>query len=100
MLRAILNIAHSSDPSAICTTEDSSGCFDAVSDDPALAVLALRCKSRYRTFEAVKRVPLTCCNYIKAFVVVVAANFTFRHVRASSIGAIYRSHLETKRCRF
>jgi hypothetical protein len=66
------------------TTEDSSVSFDAVTNDPAVAMRANRRQCMDRAFEAVEGVTLSAHYDFKRLVVFVFANFACRHTQIRS----------------
>jgi hypothetical protein len=69
-------------PCAACTVrtaEHFARRFNAMADDPALAMLAWRCQRVYCAFKAVKRVSFPRHGHLHALVIVVSAYFAFRH---------------------
>jgi hypothetical protein len=78
-LRAIRNSADTGFHRAMRAAEDFAVAFDAMSDDPAAAVVALGRQGVNRTFEAVKRMRFTRHHHFEAFVVVISTNFTLCH---------------------
>jgi hypothetical protein len=65
--------------------EDFPAGFNAVSDNFAAAVLALRRHHRDRALEAVERMHPAVLRQLEGFIVVVAAEFTFSHRLSSAI---------------
>ena len=63
------------------TTEDFSIRFDAVADDTATAVRANRRQCVNCALEAIEDVTLAANDYFKRLVVLVFANFAFRHTQ-------------------
>ena len=63
------------------TTEDFSVRFDAVTDNTAAAVGANRCKRVDCALEAIKGVTLSAHDDFKRLVIIVLANFAFRHTQ-------------------
>jgi hypothetical protein len=59
--------------------EDFAALLDPVPDDPAMAVRANRRECVDRAFEAIKSVALAGNDYLKRLVIVIFANFAFRH---------------------
>ena len=64
---------------AVDATEHLSIRFNAVSDDPAIAMRANRRQRVNRAFEAVERVVLPANDYFKRLVIFIFANFAGRH---------------------
>lgn len=63
-------------------TEDLSIRFNAVSDNPAIAMRANWRERVDRAFEAVKRVVLPANDYFKRFVIFIFANFAGSHIES------------------
>ena len=63
------------------TTEDLSVRFDAVADDTAIAVRANRRQRVDCALEAIKDVALSAHDHFKRLVIIVLANFAFRHTQ-------------------
>jgi hypothetical protein len=61
------------------TTEDFSIRFDAVADDTAIAVRANRRQRVDCALEAVESVTLSAHDHFKRLVIIVLADFAFRH---------------------
>ena len=70
------------------TAEESAAALDAVTDHLASAVLAHGRQLMNRAFKAVEDVPVTSRDHLKAEMVIVAADFTFRHGSKTSRGSI------------
>lgn len=66
------------------TAIEFAGCFDAVADDAALAMVALRSHGMYRTFKTVEGAALVAPLDRKRLVVVIAANGADCHDEISS----------------
>jgi len=79
ILDAVLESFHARHLGAARTTEESSVVFDAVTDDPAAAVSALWRQGMNGAFERVEYVSFAFHRDGERFVVIVAADFTFRH---------------------
>src|SRR5215212_7050777 len=69
--------------------------FNAVTDHFAAALRATRCERVNRAFEAVKDMGLALSLYFEALVVIVPADFTFRH---SPPSPVRRSLKQTVSC--
>jgi hypothetical protein len=67
-------------PSTVRTAENFPASFNTVPDNPATAVIALRCERVYGTFETVERMTLAFETYLNALVVIISANLALRHV--------------------
>ena len=78
-LNAVLESLYTGHLSAARTTEEGAVAFDAVTDDPAAAVRALWCQGVDGALEGVEYVSLALHGDGERFVVIVAADFTFRH---------------------
>src|SRR5690348_10657497 len=78
-LRAIRNSAHAGFHRAMRATEDFAVAFDAMSDDPAAAVVALGGQGVNCAFEAVERVRFARHHHFEALVVVISTNFALCH---------------------
>jgi hypothetical protein len=76
------------------TTEDFAVRFDAVPDDAAIAVWANRRQRVDRALEAVEGVTLSAHDYFKRLVILVFANFAFRHTQ------FVRARGGSRRCLF
>ena len=63
------------------TTEDFAFRFDAVADDAAIAMRANRREHVDCALEAVEDVTFSAHDYFKRFVILVFANFAFRHTQ-------------------
>jgi hypothetical protein len=63
------------------TTEDFALRFDAVADDTAIAMRANRRQRVDCALEAVEDVTFAAHHYLKRFVILVFANFAFRHIQ-------------------
>jgi hypothetical protein len=61
--------------------EDFAALLDAMSDDPAMAVRTNRRERVDRAFEAIKGVLLASDDHLKRLVIVIFANFAFRHTK-------------------
>jgi hypothetical protein len=68
-------------------TEDLSIGFDAMSDDPAVAVRANRCQRMDRAFEAIEGVMLAGNDYFKRLVIFIFTNFACSHTTSISRAA-------------
>jgi hypothetical protein len=66
---------------AMDATENLSVRFDAVSDDPAVAMRANRCQRVDRALEAVEGVVLPTDDYFERLVILIFANFTCSHTQ-------------------
>ena len=82
------------------TTEDFALRFDAVADDTAIAVRANRRQRVDCALEAVEDVTLSSHDYFKRLVILVFANFAFRHTqfvraRGGSRGCLFMFSNET-----
>jgi hypothetical protein len=78
---------------AVDAAEDLSVGFNAMPDNPAVAVRANRSQRVDRALEAVERVALSTNHYFKRFVIFVFANFACSHninlSRAVSFAAVF-----------
>ena len=63
------------------TTKDLSVRFDAMADDTAIAVRAPRRQGMDCALEAIKDVALSAHDDFKRLVIIVLANFAYRHTR-------------------
>ena len=63
------------------TTEDFSVCFNAMADDTAIAVRANRRQRVDCALEAIKGVTLSAHDDFKRLVIIVLADFAFRHTQ-------------------
>jgi hypothetical protein len=66
---------------AMDATENLSVRFDAMSDDPAVAMRANRRQRVDRALEAVEGVMLPANDYFERLVILILANFTCSHTR-------------------
>jgi len=78
-LSAIFQIRFPGSARAVDTAEDLLVCFNAVSDDSAMAVRANRRQRVDRALEAVERVMLAGNDHFKRLVIFVFANFACSH---------------------
>jgi hypothetical protein len=79
-LAAIAQLGFAAFPRAICAAKDSAAArFHTVSDDLAATMLALRSEHLNRTFKTIEHVSLAPSSDLEGFVVVVTAQFAFRH---------------------
>ena len=76
---AIFQFRSAGSARAVDATENLSIRFNAVSDDPAMAMRANWRERVNRAFEAVERVRHTVHDHLKRLVVVVSAGFAFGH---------------------
>jgi hypothetical protein len=76
------------------TTEDFAIRFDAVANDTAIAVRANRRQRVDCALEAVEDVTLSGHDYFKRLVILVFANFAFRHTQ------FVRARGGSRRCKF
>ena len=65
--------------SAVCAAVDLSVGFNAVPDNPAVAVRANRRQRMDRALEAVEGVPFSTNDYLKRLVIFIFANFACSH---------------------
>jgi len=79
---------------AIDTTEDFSVCFNAVADDTAIAVRANRRQRVNCALEAIERLALSAHDDFKRLVIIVLADFAFRHTQ------FVRARGGSRRCLF
>ena len=78
-LRAIFQVRASLGARAVHATEHLAVLLHAVSHDPASAMRARRRDCVDRAFEAVEDVASSAGDYLEALVIVVSADFAFRH---------------------
>ncbi len=76
---AIFQFRSAGSARAVDATENLSIRFNAVSDDPAIAMRANRRERVDRAFEAVERVVLPANDYFKRLVIFIFANFAASH---------------------
>ena len=76
---AIFQFRSAGSARAVDATENLSIRFNAVSDDPAMAMRANWRERVNRAFEAVERVVLPANDYFKRLVIFIFANFAGRH---------------------
>jgi hypothetical protein len=74
------------------TEQDPGLALDAVSDDPAAAMIARRRERVYCAFKTVERMRRSAHRYLKDFVILVATDFASTHVLFTS------AHLTCNRC--
>ena len=80
-LSAVLQLRCAGRACAVDTTEDFSVRFDAVADDTAIAVRANRRQRVDCALEAIERVTLSAHDDFKRLVIIVLADFAFRHTQ-------------------
>ena len=80
-LNAVLQLRCAGRACAVDTTEDFSVRFDAVADDTAIAVRANRRQRVNCALEAIEGVTLSAHDDFKRLVIIVLANFAFRHTQ-------------------
>jgi hypothetical protein len=78
-LGAIFQIRFPGSARTMDAAEDLSVCFNAVSDDSAVAMRTNRRQRVYRALEAVERVMLAGNDHFKRLVIFVFANFACSH---------------------
>jgi len=78
----VFDVAHSRLARTIGAAEERVLSFDAMPDNPASAVIASRSEFVDRTLEAVERMARTSSNYLEGQVIIVAADFTLRHLNS------------------
>jgi hypothetical protein len=78
-LNAILQLRCAGLACAVDTAEDFFVRFDAVADDTAVTVRANRRKRVDRTLEAIEGVTLSAHDDFKRLVIIILANFAYRH---------------------
>jgi len=93
-LSAILQLRCARCACAIDTTEDLAVRLDAVVNDTAIAVPALRRQRVDCALETVEDVTLSAHDYLKGLVILVLANFAFRHTQ------FVRAKGSARRCLF
>jgi hypothetical protein len=91
-LNAIFQLRFASRARAVDAAEDLSVCFDAVSDDSAVAVRANRRQRVDCALEAVEGVMLTANDYFERLVIFILANFACSHTQ------IFRAPWVARRC--
>jgi len=80
-LGAVLQLRFAGRARAVDATENLSVRFDAMSDDPAVAMRANRCQRVDRALEAVEGVMLPANDYFERLVILIFANFTCSHTQ-------------------
>jgi hypothetical protein len=74
-----LHFGYTGLPGTVSAAEKCSVCFYTVSDDFAAAVIANRRQLLDCAFEAVKRMTITCRDYLERQIIVVATHLTLCH---------------------
>jgi len=87
-LNAVFQIRFPATPRAVNTTEHLSVGFNAMSDDPTLAMRANRRQRVYRALEAIEGVVLPCNDNVESLVIFVFTNFAFSHTKVSRAGSL------------
>ena len=78
---AVLQLRCAGCACAVDTTEDLSVGFDAVAHDTAIAMRANRCERMDCALEAIKDVAVSLHDNLKRLVIIVLADFAFRHTQ-------------------